>query len=126
MTVRRRVTEHAFAFRCSEERNDALGALGRQRAAQGLGHHRGREAAAPELRQPMLYKLVRHPLYSGFFLAFWSTPHMTAGHLLLALGMSVYMLVAIQYEERDLVGLFGKQYEDYRARVGMLTPRLRR
>jgi protein-S-isoprenylcysteine O-methyltransferase Ste14 len=50
---------------------------------------------------------------------------MTAGHLLLALGMSVYML-AIRYEERDMVSLFGKDYEAYRGRVGMLTPRLRR
>ena len=51
---------------------------------------------------------------------------MTAGHLLLAVGVSVYMLIAIRYEERDLVDLFGKDYEDYRKRVGMLTPRFRR
>ena len=51
---------------------------------------------------------------------------MTAGHLLLAAGMSVYMLIAIRYEEHDLVGLFGKDYEDYRRDVGMLTPRFRR
>src|SRR5688572_13882903 len=93
---------------------------------QAWFHARGREAAAPQLRQPFFYKVVRHPLYSGFFLAFWATPHMTRGHLLLALGMSVYMLIAIRHEERDLVGLFGKDYEDYRERVGMLTPRFRR
>jgi len=69
---------------------------------------------------------VRHPLYLGFFLAFWAAPEMTAGHLLLAIGMSIYMLVAIRYEERDLVSWFGQDYEDYRARVGMLTPRFRR
>jgi protein-S-isoprenylcysteine O-methyltransferase Ste14 len=69
-----------------------------------------------------LYKWVRHPLYLGFFLAFWSTPHMTYGHLLLAVGVSIYMLIAIRYEERDLVHLFGDQYVQYRARVGMLIP----
>ena len=69
---------------------------------------------------------MRHPLYLGFFLAFWATPDMTFGHLLLAAGMSVYMLIAIRYEERDLVSLFGKDYETYRQDVGMLTPRFRR
>ena len=87
---------------------------------------RGREAAAPKFHQPLLYKWVRHPLYLGFFLAFWATPQMTAGHLLLAVGVSVYMLIAIRYEERDLVSYFGKDYEDYQANVGMLTPRFRR
>ena len=51
---------------------------------------------------------------------------MTAGHLLLAAGLSVYMLIAIRYEERDLIGLFGKDYETYRQTAGMLTPRFRR
>jgi protein-S-isoprenylcysteine O-methyltransferase Ste14 len=83
---------------------------------------RGRAAAAPKFHQPLFYKLVRHPLYAGFFLAFWSTPRMTFGHLLLAVGMSVYMLIAIRYEERDLVGLFGEDYERYRRDVGMLIP----
>lgn len=89
-------------------------------------HMRGREAAAPQFRQPLFYKLVRHPLYSGFFIAFWATPQMSYGHLLLALGLSAYMLVAIRYEEKDLVGLFGKDYERYQERVGMLAPSMRR
>jgi protein-S-isoprenylcysteine O-methyltransferase Ste14 len=89
-------------------------------------HVRGRQTAAPVLREPFLYRWVRHPLYLGFFLAFWAIPQMTAGHLLLAVGMSVYMLIAIGYEERDLIGLFGRDYEQYRARVGMLAPRFRR
>ena len=93
---------------------------------QAWFHARGREAAPPQFRQPLFYKYVRHPLYTGFFLAFWATPHMSYGHLLLAIGMSVYMLIAISYEERDLVGLFGPDYEAYRQRVGMLTPRFRR
>jgi protein-S-isoprenylcysteine O-methyltransferase Ste14 len=86
----------------------------------------GRAAEPHKFHQPLLYKWVRHPLYLGFFLAFWAAPEMTVGHLLLAAGVSVYMLIAIRYEERDLVGYFGKDYEDYRERVGMLTPRFRR
>ena len=86
----------------------------------------GRQAAAPELRQPMFYRWVAHPLYAGFFLGFWSTPHMTVGHLLLAIGLSVYMLIAIRYEERDLTDLFGEDYRRYRASVGGLVPRFTR
>ena len=93
---------------------------------QVWSHAGGRAMPEPQFRQPLFYKWVRHPLYTGFFLAFWATPQMTAGHLLLALGMSAYMLIAIRYEERDLVGLFGDDYEGYRGRVGMLTPKLRR
>jgi methanethiol S-methyltransferase len=88
-------------------------------------HVRGREPAPPSFRTPLFYRWVRHPLYLGFFIAFWATPEMTAGHLLLASGVSLFMLIAIQYEERDLVGYFGEDYEDYRRRVGMLTPRFR-
>ena len=87
---------------------------------------RGQEAAKPELRQPLFYRWVAHPLYAGFFLAFWSTPHMTVGHLLLAIGLSAYMLLAIRYEEHDLTGLFGDDYRRYRSSVGMLLPRFRR
>ena len=86
----------------------------------------GRDCAKPELRQPGFYKWVAHPLYSGFFLAFWAAPEMTAGHLLLAAGISVYVLIAIRYEERDLTDLFGEDYRRYRAGVGMLWPRFRR
>ena len=93
---------------------------------QAWFHMRSRQAAAPQLRQPFFYRWVAHPLYAGFFLAFWATPKMTLGHLLFAAGMSVYILIAIRYEERDLRGLFGKDYDDYRASVGMLTPRFGR
>ena len=89
-------------------------------------HTSRQEEQAPQLREPSLYRVVRHPMMAGFFLALWAIPTMTAGHLLLAAGMSVYILVALHYEERDLVGLFGPAYEDYRARVGMLVPRFGR
>lgn len=95
--------------------------------AQVWGHARGRgEPAAPAFRTPFFYRWIRHPLYSGFFLAFWATPRMTLGHLLLAAGVSVYMLIAIRYEERDLVDTFGDDYRRYRERAGMLTPRFGR
>ena len=81
---------------------------------QGWFNIRGRSRAAPELRQPFFYRWVAHPLYAGFFIAFWSTPYMTVGHLLLAGGLSIYMLIAIRYEERDLTGLFGDDYRRYR------------
>ena len=89
-------------------------------------HMRGRAPARPELRQPFLYKWVAHPLYAGFFLAFWAAPEMTLGHLVLAAGMSLFMLIAIRYEERDLTTLFGEDYRRYRSGVGMLVPRFRR
>lgn len=87
---------------------------------------RERAAAPPVLRQPFFYRFVRHPLYAGFFLAFWATPIMTAGHLLLAAGLSLYMLIAIRLEERDLIDVFGEAYAGYRRRVGMLVPRVGR
>lgn len=87
---------------------------------------RGRPATQPRFRTPLFYRAVRHPLYAGFFLAFWATPRMTVGHLLLAGGMSLYMLIAIRYEERDLIAAFGDDYRAYRARVGMLVPGLGR
>lgn len=88
-------------------------------------HLAGKDAAAPQLRQPLFYRFIRHPLYTGFLLAFWATPAMSAGHLLFAAGMTVYILIAIRYEERDLVGAFGRDYEKYRREVGMLAPKLR-
>jgi methanethiol S-methyltransferase len=73
-----------------------------------------------------LYRFVRHPLMTGFLIAFWATPTMSVGHLLFAATMTVYVLIAIQVEERELVTLFGDAYRDYRSRVGMLVPAIRR
>jgi len=82
------------------------------------------QRAAPETRfkTPLLYRYVRHPLYSGLLLTFWSVPVMTAGRLLFALGSTAYMLIGIAFEERDLVRQFGERYRTYREQVGMLIP----
>lgn len=73
-------------------------------------------------RTPLFYKYVRHPLYVGWFMTFWFTPTMTVTHLLFAVMCSVYMLVAIRWEERDLVVLHGAKYANYRNSVPMLIP----
>lgn len=89
---------------------------------QAYFHLRGRLAGPPQFHQPLLYRMVRHPLYLGFIIAFWATPVMSWGHLLFAAAMTGYILVAIPIEERDLVKALGPAYEDYQRRVGMLVP----
>jgi protein-S-isoprenylcysteine O-methyltransferase Ste14 len=94
--------------------------------SQVYSHMRSLEAPAPVFRTPSLYRVVRHPLYLGFVIAFWSAPAMTGGHLLFSLATTGYILLGIFFEERDLMQLFGEQYRSYRNRVSMLLPMPRR
>jgi len=82
----------------------------------------GKEYTRLPFKTPGLYKFVRHPLYVGWLFTFWATPTMTAAHLVFALATTAYILIAIQWEERDLVGEHGRVYENYRRSVPMLIP----
>ena len=85
---------------------------------------RGREYTALKFTTPSLYRHVRHPLYVGWFFAFWATPTMTVAHLVFALATTAYILLAIRWEERDLVAAH-PEYAEYRRKVPMLIPRRR-
>jgi protein-S-isoprenylcysteine O-methyltransferase Ste14 len=89
---------------------------------QGWITLRGGELQGPAFVTPYLYKIVRHPLYVGWLLIFWGVPTMTAGHLLFSAGMSAYILLAIRFEERDLVEHIGEPYQRYRQQVPALVP----
>ncbi len=83
---------------------------------------RQREIPPSDFSTPLFYRIVRHPIYLGFIIAFIAAPTMTQGRLFFALATTAYVLIAIQLEERDLMTVFGDRYRDYRARVGMLLP----
>ena len=71
---------------------------------------------------PGLYKMIRHPLYFGWLLMFWSAPVMTIAHLVFAVATTAYIFIAIQLEEKDLIKVHGKKYINYRKSVPMILP----
>ena len=87
---------------------------------------RGKPYTALRFGTPGPYKLIRHPLYLGWFFAFWATPTMSVTHLVFAVATTAYILIAIQLEERDLIDALGEDYRQYRERVPMIIPFLRR
>lgn len=82
----------------------------------------GRAYTTSVFKTPGLYKVVRHPIMLGFIIAFWATPKMTVGHLVFAVATTVYILIALQIEERDLTNIHGDAYRDYQRQVSMLIP----
>ena len=80
------------------------------------------KAPDTSFKTPLLYKLVRHPMYAGFLMAFWATPHMTVGRLVFAVTCTLYFVIGSRLEEKDLLELFGDPYRRYQQRIGRLIP----
>jgi protein-S-isoprenylcysteine O-methyltransferase Ste14 len=93
---------------------------------QVVTYFQGKPYEAPHFVERSLYKMVRHPLMTGFLMAFWFTPTMTYGHLFFAVMCTGYIMVGTRIEERDLVKMHGETYLDYRRRVPGMIPFLRK
>jgi len=82
----------------------------------------GKGPRPPDFKTHFFYGLVRHPIMSGFIIAFWATPEMTVGHLLFAVATTGYILIGTRLEEKDLVAYIGQPYVEYQRKVPALIP----
>jgi len=89
---------------------------------QVWGHFRSKSYGPTKFHTPILYRIVRHPLYLGFIISFWSAPTMSVGRLIFALATTGYIFLGIFFEERDLVAEHGEAYRRYREQVPMIVP----
>jgi methanethiol S-methyltransferase len=89
---------------------------------QVYAHQRGRTPAPPAFRTPFLYRVVRHPMQMGVLITFWAAPHMTVGRLVFAIGMTIYIVIGLYFEERDLEQRFGEAYREYQHTTPRLIP----
>ncbi len=80
---------------------------------------------SPEFQTPSAYRFVRHPIYAGWVVILWASPIMTVAHLVLAVGLTLYVVYGIRLEERDLRKHL-PHYEQYRRKVPMLLPSWRK
>jgi protein-S-isoprenylcysteine O-methyltransferase Ste14 len=63
------------------------------------------------------FRAVRHPIYLGWILMVFAIPTMTANRLLFAVVSSLYLILAIPWEEKSLVGVHGDRYREYQRQV---------
>ncbi len=89
---------------------------------QAFFYGRGETDGLATFRTPALHKIIRHPIYLGWLLIHWCTPHLTMGRALLAAGMTLYLFIGMHYEEEDLLKEFGEEYQSYRRRTPRTIP----
>jgi len=104
--------------------SDTIDGLHLNGLRQGWAYLKNKAYSGPDFQTPGLYQYTRHPIMLGFLIVFWATPHMTIGHLLFAVVMTIYLFVGIYFEERALVRAFGDRYREYRRDTPMLIPGL--